>query len=492
MSQVRRSLLYSLGDRYLTQVFGLAAMAIMARILTPTETGQFLVASGVILLAEAFRDFGVIAYLVQERELKRAAVQTAFTVTVILSLAMGLILYISAYAVATYFGNADLASLLMIGTIGFALVPFGTPAIALLRRDMEFRTLAGMNIAAAATTAVITVALGLRGYGPSSYVWGSISGNAIATGLAVVMRSHGWMYRPCLRHWRQVFSFGLISSAVMLVNMVFDMLPRFVLGRLVGFDAVGLYMRALSLCQLPDRAVVSALQPVVLPAMAARHRAHGDLKQAYLRGLTLMSAVQWPALLTLALLAYPVVEFLLGDQWHAVVPLTRILAVGTMVLAPAFMTYPVLVSVGRIRDTLFATLISLPPSILLVVGAAPFGLEAVAFSLLLTAPLQMAVALYFIRRAIGLGWGEIGRAYTASALVTLGTAFVPACVIMLAPGGLELGLPWAVAAGCGAAGGWLVAIYLSGHPLLMEVRQVFEMLRFAVNPAALRAALSLR
>lgn len=492
MSHVRRSLLYSLGDRYFTQVFGIATMAIMARILTPAETGQFLVASGVLLLAEAFRDFGMATYLVQKRELTHVAVRTAFTVTLVLSLAMAMVMYLSTRAIAGYFGDENLSSLLLIGTVGFALVPFGTPALALLRRDMQFRTLAGMNIAAALTTAVITIVLALRGNGPASYVWGSISGNAVATGLAVVMRPHAWMYRPCLREWRQVLSFGLISSAVMLANMTFDMLPRFALGRFLGFDAVGLYMRALSLCQLPDRAIVSALQPVVLPALAARYRAHGDLKQAYLRGLTLMSAVQWPALLTLALLAHPVVELLLGDQWLAAAPLTRILAVGTMALAPAFMTHPVLVAVGRVRDTLFATLISLPPSILLVVGAAPFGLEAVAFSLLLTAPLQMAVALYFIRRAIGLEWREVRQAYAATAVVAFGTAFVPACVLMLAPGGLEIGLPWAALAGCGAMGGWLVAIYLSGHPLLLEVRQVYDMLKSAVSPTAQRAVLSPR
>ena len=62
--------------------------------------------------------------------------------------------------------------------------------------------------------------------------------------------------------------------------MAFDMLPRLALGRILGFDAVGLYGRALTLCQIPDRAIASALSPVVLPAFAARVRAQGDLREA--------------------------------------------------------------------------------------------------------------------------------------------------------------------------------------------------------------------
>src|SRR5699024_5124109 len=152
-----------------------------------------------------------------------------------------------------------------------------------------------------------------------------------------------------------------------------ELLPRLALGRILGFDAVGIYARAVTVCQLPDRAVVSALQPVVLPAMAARVRARGSLKDTYLRGLSLMSALQWPALAFLALLADPVVRILLGAQWAATTPLVRMIALASMMLAPAFMTFPVLVASGRLRDTLLSSLISLPPSVLIVVGVAPFG-----------------------------------------------------------------------------------------------------------------------
>ena len=225
----------------------------------------------------------------------------------------------------------------------------------------------------------------------------------------------------------------------------------------------------MTVCQLPERAIVSALQPVVLPAMAAQTRAGGDLKASYLRGLTLMSAVQWPTLIMLALLADPIVRLLLGQQWGETAPLVRMIALATMALAPAFLTFPVLVATGRIRDTLLASLISLPPSILIVIGAATLGLWQVAASMIVVAPLQMFVALLFVRRAIGMSWKEFFGALRNSALVTIGTAALPSAVLILSPNGFSLSFSEGFLAVLGGIVGWLAVLLLTEHPLKEEL-----------------------
>ena len=183
-----------------------------------------------------------------------------------------------------------------------------------------------------------------------------------------------------------------------------------------------------------------------------------------------MSAVQWPALLLLALLADPVVRVLLGPQWGEAAPLVRLVALASMALAPAFMTFPVLVASGRVRDTFTSSLISLPPSVLIVVGAAWFGgLTTVAASLFVVAPLQMLVALFYVRRAIDLSWAELGAASRASACVTLGAAIVPAALVLLSPQGFALGLGASALAVAGAALGWLAALRLVRHPVEAEI-----------------------
>lgn len=465
---VRRSIVFSATEKYVVQLCTAATMLVMARLLTPADTGIYLIAAGVLVMIESLRDFGVATYIVQKPDLSRTAVRTAFTVTALLSLSLAGGLYVAASSIASLFGEPKLAALLRIGTLGLLLVPFGAPAMGLLRRDLEFRTLAVLNIAAAATTTSVTITLGLCGLGPASYIWGSVAGTVLAAGLALRARPYLWLFLPSLAEWRVLAVFGIQSTAVILLNMAFDLLPRFALGRILGLEAVGLYGRAVTLCQLPDRAIVSALSPVVLPAFAARVRAQGDLRSAYLRSVTLVTAVQWPILLLVALLAEPIVAIILGDQWHAVAPLARVVALGGIALAPAFLTFPLLVAMGRVRDTLTASLISLPPSALLLVAAAPLGLDAVAATVLVAAPWQMGVAYHFVRRALGLRWRDLWRAASPSIALTIGAGLAPATVVAWHDG-FDLGLAAGAVAAAGAAAGWLLAGLVTNHPLLAEL-----------------------
>ena len=474
---IRRSLVFSFADKYANVVLGLATMAIVSRLLTPAEVGLFLVASAAVILFEAFRDFGVGACIIQERELTPAFVRTAFTVMALLSAALGLTLFLAAGPVAHFYGEPGLERLVRIATLGFVSAPFSSPLLALMRRDMAFGAVACISVTASVVTAGATIALALLGFGAASFVWASVAAAAVTTAGAFIARPALWAFRPTLVEWRSVVPFGAWSSIVTLLGLLYDFMPRLVLGRTIGVDAVGLFGRAVSLCQLPERACLSAVQPVILPALSARVRAGGDVAQPYLLGLANITGFQWPALVCLALLADPIVRVMLGGQWHEVVPLVRIVALATLAVFPVYLTYPVLVALGRLKDMVLVSLLTLPPSILILLGASRFGLEAAALSLLVTGPLQSLVALTVIRRHLRFGWGELARSMVPSAVVTAFTAVLPACVIAWSQGGLALTVPEAALAGAGAALGWLAGLRLARHPLEPEVRRAGLALR---------------
>jgi O-antigen/teichoic acid export membrane protein len=274
----------------------------------------------------------------------------------------------------------------------------------------------------------------------------------------------------------------MVATATAILNVFYEYLPQLIIGRGIGLAAVGLFGRATSLCQLPDRLVISTLNPVLLPALSQQSRAGVPLKSAYLFALSYMSALQWPILLCFALLAEPAVLILYGQQWVDVAPLARIMALAALALFPAFMTYPTLVAAGHVRDTLWMSLMSLPPSIILIFLASPHGLEMVAATQFISAPLQVFVAVGFVSRRIGVTWAEIAAAVGRSAVVALCSAAAPALVIVM-QGGFSFGIthPALAFAIGGAAAGWLAGLVLSGHPLLEELRKGMKLARSSVR-----------
>jgi O-antigen/teichoic acid export membrane protein len=158
----------------------------------------------------------------------------------------------------------------------------------------------------------------------------------------------------------------------------------------------------------------------------------------------------------------------------------RVIALASLVLFPSFMTYPLLVSLGRIRDTLTSSLIALPPTMLVLIGSAFIGLHAVAASLFLTAPFQVYVALSFVRRHVSFKWSELALAIRKSAVVTMCAAVAPAATVAVLGFRLDLSVPEGAMAGTGAVLGWLVGLALTKHPLLAELRDVADVARQAI------------
>jgi O-antigen/teichoic acid export membrane protein len=470
MLPLRRSLIFTFGQKYALAALNLVATAVVSRLLVPSEVGVFMVANSLVLLADSFRDFGVSNYLIQARELTPDGRRTAFTVTLLTSSALAGVLFVASSLIAEFYGAQGVRAVVQLAASYFLLLPFGATALALLRRDMAFDAIAWITLAGALANFVSVISLAWLGFGYMSMAWASLL-NVVVTNLgAVLYRRQFSMYRPSLREWRRVLEFGSISSATALLNIASANLPQLILGRTLGFGAVGLFSRATVLTQLFDRMVLDGLNPVLLPSLAIKVRERQDLKPIYIRAIQYVTALHWPFLLCLALLASPIVDILLGHRWSEVAPLVRIVAIASLCFSPAFLTYPILVALGRVRDTLSMSLMTVPVTLAVILCASFISLQAVAASLFLTLPLQVFVATSFVRRQLGFSWGELVRATWRSALVALAAAVLPAIAVILHPAHLDLPPGAAMAAAGGGLLGWLAGLVAVSHPLLTELQ----------------------
>jgi O-antigen/teichoic acid export membrane protein len=465
----RRSLLFSFMERYAGIVIGMGMTMVGARMLTPADFGVFAIGMSVVMLIDVLRDFGAGNYLVQLQALERSAVRSAFTVSCIISGSCAAALALAAIPLGHFYGEPGVGHVVLVLSAAALLTPFSTPPTAMLRRQMAFDRLAMINVASGLGQLGTIVLLASLGQGYMAMAWAGLVAVVLRTLGTNIARPMPWAFRPSLAGWREILSFGAWSTATGIVNVIHDALPQLIIGRVLGIVPVGLLGRAQVVCQLPDKMISSALHPVVLPALAQHARRGGSLKEPYLLGLSHMAAVHVPAMVSLALLAEPVVGIMLGPQWGEVPTLVRLTAMGLVWLFPAFLTYPMLITLGRIRDTLVSSLISIPPSVLLIAAAAPHGITAVAAVSLVTGPLQAFVAVSFVRRHLGLAWVEILRAAAPGAVATVGAAGGIVAVMSLLGFRTALSFGEMLVAILAAGVGWLAGLWLGGHPLIGEL-----------------------
>jgi O-antigen/teichoic acid export membrane protein len=471
MNGIRSALAVTTAERYCGMAINFVLIAVISRVLTPGEIGIWAVATALVTLLYSAREFATMNYLVARKDLTAEDVRTAFTVNFLLTLFLCILLALGAGWVAAFYDEAGLRPYLLLVSFALLIEVVAAPITALMRRELAFGKVAIINVGSGATMTGATIALASLGHGYMSFAWGLLIGAATGSTLALVLRGELWIFRPLLTQWRGMLRFGSYHGANVALFRLFDSLPLLMMGRMISTEAAGLFNRTIMTCQLPDKVFLSGVISVALPAFSVQVREKRNLKQAYLQALEHMTAVQWPALVVLAILAHPIVLVLFGEQWLSIVPLVQIVAIGWMFSFSFELNYPLLQALDALRDTLVRALIVWPVSALVIIVALSFGMTAVAFSFWVTIPFQAVVALYLVRRHIRFEWMDVARAVRKSALVTFASMLGPATTAILSPRGFELQIWEALIAVILSGAGWLCGLFLTRHPLLGELRR---------------------
>jgi len=336
MTPVQRSICFSAAERYANLIVFLVSTAVLSRLLTPKEFGIYAVANALTsIMAASFQEFGGANYLIQKHELSSADVRTAFTITLGVSVLTAMVLFELAGVLSRLFEQDNLGGAIAVSALNFLFLPFSATVAALFRRDMEFGWLAVCSLVSGVAGAVISVTLALLNFSYMAPIWGGVAGNAVLTLMLFVQHRDLGAFRPSLVQYRDVVGFGLYSGAVSVANVFYNLAPQLLLAKIVDFASVGLYSRAVNITQVFDRLVMQVLNPVIMPAIVARNKAGADLRAVYLDAVQLLSAVQWPFLVFIAIMAPSIVLIWLGQSWLEIVPLVRILCVANMALFAA-------------------------------------------------------------------------------------------------------------------------------------------------------------
>ena len=474
MKSVKRALLLSSADRYCGLIVNFISMATLSRLLAPAEIGIAAIGLSLLMLAIAIRDFAAPTYLVQRVLLTQGDIRTVATIYAAMNLLAAAVVTGAAPVLAASFAQPGLQAFLYVLAAALVAETASAPLAALLQRRLDYSRLALINIAAAATNMIVAVSLALLGFSFMSIAYASLAASLISASLMLAARPPEWSCRPSLAVWREVLRFcGYQGLSSMLVR-AYEALPQQIIGHTAAVASSGLFNRTMMIAQLGTKVFLGTVDGLSLPALAAEQRAGRDLKTAYLKGLELITAVQWPLLILVALLAHPIVSVLLGAQWLQIVPMVQVITLAALAEVPACLSWAVLVTFGAMRDRLLSALIAMPLSIALFAGAAHFGLHAAVWSFVLIVPFQALVQLHFMHRHLPIPWGTYGRSLRASAMVAGCTALGPVTAIALNGWHADLSIPAGILGGLLGVLCWAGALRLTQHPLFDAIATTLE------------------
>jgi O-antigen/teichoic acid export membrane protein len=469
MSGVRRALLFSFAERYALIVIGLASNLVIARLLTPAEIGVYSVTLAVMSIVQVLRDFGVASYLIQEKELTDGHIRTALGLTLIVGITLGVAVFAAAPWVADFYSEPRMRDLLRLASLNFLMLPFSTISLSLLRRRLAFKSVAVVNLVAAAGGAVASVGLSWAGYGPLGLVTGNLVVSALTGFLAWWAQGERRLLRPGLSHWRSLFRFGAQSSVAGVVTSISMDINDLAVGKLMGFEPVALLSRAQGLMNLFHRDLMGAVRNVAYPAYAKAAREKQAMEPLYVASVTSVTVVAWPFYGFVSLYALETLRLLFGPQWDAAAPLVPIFCLAGAIAATSSLVGNLMIAMGRIDLATGVELFFQPVRALLIVFAGWSWRQPWVCAAALVAALLLQLPLLYRAKARCLpnDWRSLRRNLLRSLVVTVLTLLLPALLLLLLPRQAGQPMPWpgfaAAMAICIAS--WPLAVLGCRHPL---------------------------
>ncbi len=480
---VRRALVLSFAMKYSSLVFNVLTVVIVSRLLTPKEIGVFSVAVGLTALVQMLRTFGVSDFLVQEKVLNEGMIRTSFTVNLIIAWILALALFATSWWVGDFYGDPGVGEVMRVLSGTFILVPFGTTAMALLKRDMAFGVLYKISMGEVVVRSSMTIGLAFAGFSYMSMAWASLVAT-VAWILGCTIWGHAYRARGLsLSEWRRVLPFGVNRTLSDVATQLGQQSANIVVGKMLGLTAAGFYSRGYSVVNMFRDKVVSAITAVAYPAFAAEHRDSGTAPALFVRSLVYLTGISWPFFAFSALMAFPMTRILFGDQWDAAVPLMQWLCGAAIVGALIYQCNEFLVAVGEVKAVTTIEIQYQLARVGLAILAALYSIEAVAASQILV--YVIATALYY-RKMHGyaeLAIGRCARALYPSAAVTVSASIVPAAILFWPNLLSQHRIPAFAGAVAGCAIGWLLGVMAVKHPILDEIRHVTSRVRIYLRGA---------
>lgn len=477
MSSTRRALVFSYIDRYATLLVFVLTSIVIARLLTPAEVGVFSITMVMIGFVAPLRDLGASQYLIYEKELTKERIRSVWAIQLGMNTVFAVLIFCLRDVAAAFYREPRISDIMVLLSVHSLLIPFGALTGAWLTRELRFDQLAVIRFSGTLAGSLISIYLAWRGYGPISLAWGALVTSVVNAIVAVFYRPRHFPWLPGISEVPRVIGFGSAISGITLMNLAYKGVTELLLGRLQGMHVTGLFSRAQGLVMLFERLIMDSIHSVALAAFSRLIKENQPLDNAFIHSVTMISVLGWALLGFLAIMAYPIINLLYGNQWNDAVDLARYLCAGMCFMLPSALCPAMLIASGHRWITLLLSAANVIVQTVFALVGAIYGLEVLGPSLLAASIVLTLIWLTVSTRLAGISRRSFLAGQWQSFKVVACTMVGPLLVLSVfgtRPEGILLPI---LISSLLAAVGFLAAAYYLDHPVWIEIKRIFDGLR---------------
>lgn len=387
---------------------GFVSGIVLARLLTPHDYGVIGMLTIFLAVSNTFIDGGFGSALIQ----KKNPTDEDYSTILYWNLAFSTFIYIVLYACAPYIAKFYNLSILsdVLRVQGIVLIINAARIVQhnQLRKRLEFKKVAIINVSSHLVALVVTIYLAWIGWG----VWSLVAQQLLVGSLATIFYWLTAKWRPLLvfsfSSFKELFGFGGFVLLSNLFNTLCNNIQSLLIGKIYNSTTLGFYTKARTTENYSSHLISSVLDQVSYPVLSESQHDKQRMISILKKFICTSAYVTFPLMLLFILLAKPLFLLLYSERWLPSVPYFQILCLSGIAICLQNINYFAIAAIGKSKALFKWTLIKRTTGLIFViVGLWLFGIYGLLAGTVATSWIIYLVNAGLVAKHIGYtGWHQ--------------------------------------------------------------------------------------
>ena len=327
-NKTTKDFIWSFARNGLNKIVSFIVTLVLARILMPEEYGIIAIVTVLIVICDVFITSGLPNTLIRRREVDETDFSTVFYFGIIFAAAIYCGVYFAAPLVASIYEYEALTAVIRAMSVTVIISSIKSVPLSLASRNQDNKKLFLPSFCGIIVSAAVGITLAYMGFGVWALVAQYLSNNLVDTVILWIISKWYPKLKFSFSRLRILFSEGWKYLASDLLMALTDELRTIIIGKVYTSDDLAYYQKGRQFPNLVATTVNSSISVPLFAALSKNQDNKRDIRNATSRFIKTGSYLLMPVMVGLAVVAEPMVRFLLTEKWMECVPYLQLLCIG--------------------------------------------------------------------------------------------------------------------------------------------------------------------
>ena len=338
---------WSYAERITAQAVSLLVSIILARLLAPEDFGVIAMVMIFITLCDVIVTGGLGNSLVQKERIDRLDVDTMLICSIVLSVSLYIVIFITAPFIALFFEMPIISPVLRVLGLRIIFSGFNSIQKAWVQKKLEFKKFFLATFAGVLISAFVGILLAYKGFGVWALVAQYLTNTVVSTILLYIIDD--WI--PKLQFsWERasgMLSYGWKVLVSTTVSTLVGEFKTILIGKQFGAKDLAYFDQGNKFPNILLVNIDATIISVLFPVLSGTQRDLDNLKRICRRSISTCMYLSAPLLIGLICVADDFIIAIYTEKWVGAIPFLKILALSYVIRPLSTMCNQAILALGR-------------------------------------------------------------------------------------------------------------------------------------------------